>query len=289
MKIKHLLNHIMAMLVIVVGLSTINVGTSSASAYMLSEGMHRYTTGLQYSTADEWFNQQRDRVPQACRSEDFNWHHQYTYGYSYYFNFFAAAALGNYSCGVHAKVAGLGDVKLGIRGRLDQNRNGRTWELAALIPTGYNGQKINRLGYGQFGLWGGVAWSSQNTGWEEKKPSYWEVGTGITWWTGSPSSQSKTYGKYSWRLDEDGNNRIVLKGVLKLSLRDGGGVVTPTAGGFQFLRYSGDYDVFTISAKYAHRLTRHWSIAPKIGAAVWGRNTSASYFVDLSISRQWGD
>jgi hypothetical protein len=287
MKIKYQLSHIMALLIIASGLSAINVGTSSATAYMLSEGIHRYTTGLQYSTADDWFNEQRDRVPQGCRSKDYYWHNQYTYGYSYYFNLFAAAAVGNYECGLHTKVAGVADIKLGIRGRLDLNRNGRTWELALLIPTGYDSQKVNRLGYGRLGFWGGLAWSSQNTGWEEKEPSYWEVGAGITYWSGSPSTQSRTYGKYSWRLDEDGNNRIVVQGTLKLSLRDGRATFPAAFAGFP--RFSGDYDSFTVSAKYAHRLTRHWSISPRIGSTVWGRNTSANNFVDLSITRQWGD
>ena len=286
MKMKYRLRHLMALLIIASGLSTMNVGTSSATAYMLSEGVHRWTTGLVYSTADEWFDQNRNRVPQGCTSQNVNWHNQYTYGYSYYYNFFAAAGIGHYQCGVNPKVSGIGDVKVGVRGRLDQYRNGRTWELALLIPTGYDNQKVNRLGYGLFGIWGGIAWSSQNTGWEEKKPSYWEVGTGISYWFGSASTQSRSYGKYSWRLDEDGNNRIVLQGVLKLSLRNGNPTFPVAFGGFP--RYSGDYDVFTVSAKYAHRLTRDWSIAPKIGASVWGRNTAANYFVDLSITRQWG-
>ena len=286
MKIKNIFGYTTASLIILSGMS-VHSGTAQASAYMLSEGQNMYTTGLTYSTANEWFNQNRNRVPQGCTSKDYSWGHSYTYGYSYYTNFFANTALANQSCGAGGKTAGIGDVQLGIRGRLDNTRNGRTWELAVSIPTGYDSQKINRLGYGKFGLWAGVAISTQNTGWEESMPSYGEFGTGINYWFGSPATQWKSYAKWSWRLDENGDNRIVLQGVLKLSLRDHTPEPIPAAG--NFLRNSGDYDAGTISAKYSRRLAEQWTGALKIGQTVWGRNISASTFGTLSVTYSWDD
>lgn len=287
MKIKNVLTHTITSLMIASGLSVVTAGSAQASAYMLSEGQNMYTTGITYSTATDWFNQNRNRVPQGCTSKDSSWGHSYTYGYSYYYNFFANASLANQSCGVGAKTAGLGDVQVGIRGRLDLERNGRTWEVALNIPTGYDNQKINRLGYGKFGLWAGVAWSTQNTGWEEKMPSYWEAGTGISYWFGPPASQSKTYVKWSWSLDDNGDNRIVLKGVLKLSLRDGKPEFPVAFAGFP--RYSGDYDAGIISAKYSRRLSQQWTAAITIGETVWGRNISASRYGTLSVTYRWDD
>jgi hypothetical protein len=268
------------------GLSTVHPGKlSAATAYMLSEGEHRYTTGLQYASATQFFNQLRNRVPQGCTSKDYTWHNSYTYGYSYYYNVFGSVSWINRNCAAAAGSTGIGDVRVGVRGRLDKFRNGRTWELALTIPTGYNNQKVNRLGFGRIGLWGGVAWSTQNTGWEQKMPSYWEVGTGIQLWLGSPATQSRSFVKYSWRLDKHGTHRLSLTGRLNLSFRDGTPTFPVAFAGFP--RFAGDFDSGVISAKYSRKLTDKWSIAPAFGLTVWGRNTSASWHADLSITRQW--
>ncbi|ATX81458.1 hypothetical protein Ga0123462_0588 [Mariprofundus ferrinatatus] len=287
MNMKNFLSRTAASFIVAGGLVAAGSVTAQASAYMLSEGQNMYTTGFTYSTATDWFNQNRNRVPQGCTSKDYSWNNSYTYGYSYYTNLFASASLANQACGAGAKSTGLGDVTLGIRGRLDITRNGRTWELAAIIPTGYDAQRINRLGYGKFGLWGGVAFSSQNTGWEEKAPSYWEVGTGLNYWFGSPATQWKSYAKWSWRLDEDGVNRIVLKGTLKLSLRDHTPEPIPAAGGF--FRNSGDYDAGVIQASYARRVSDQWTVGFGVGETIWGRNVSASRFADISFTYSWDD
>jgi len=287
MNMKNLLGRTAVILIVAGGFTAMNATNAKASAFMLSEGQNMYTTGFTYSTASDWFNQQRNRVPQGCTSHDYSWNHAYTYGYSYYTNFFADTSLANQSCGVGQKTTGIGDVRLGVRGRLDLERNGRTWELAVNIPTGYDNQRINRLGYGKIGLWGGIAWSSQNTGWEEKMPSYWEVGTGVQYWFGAPASQWKSYLKWSWRLDEDGVNRIVLKGTLKLSLRDGRPEFPVAFAGFP--RYSGDYDAGIIGAKYSRKISDQWTVAFGIGETIWGRNISAGRYGDISFTYRWDD
>ncbi len=287
MKMKNILKQMVASIIFAGGLSVVTVGSAQASAFMLSEGQNMYTTGFTYSSGTDWFNANRDRVPQGCTSSDLSWNNSYTYGYSYYYNFFASASLANQSCGVGPKTAGFGDVQVGVRGRLDNTRNGRTWELALNIPTGYDNQKINRLGYGKLGLWAGVAFSTQSTGWEAKIPTYWEFGTGFNYWFGAPATQSKSYLKWSWRVDDEGINRIVLKGVLKLSLQDGKPEFPVAFAGFP--RYSGDYDAGIISAKYARRLNENWTGAVTIGETVWGRNISASRFGTLSFTYGWDD
>ncbi len=279
-------SQVIALLIFAGGLLFVNAATSMAStAFMLSEGQHRYTTGVTYATAKDTFNQFRRRVPQGCTSRDISWHHSYTYGYSYYLNLFANGALSNFACGAQPKVTGVGDIQVGIRGRLDKFRNGRTWELATWIPTGYDNQRINRLGFGRFGIWGGVNWSTQNTGWEASMPSYWEMGTGIQYWFGSPATQSVSFLKWSWRLDEKGKNRIVLGSKLRLSFRDGTPQFPAALGGFP--RFSNDFDQLRLYAKYSHRLSKHWTVSTTIGNTVWGRNISASWTGDLAVTYRW--
>jgi len=286
MKMRQRFRQCMAMLFFAGGLLFVNAATSMAStAFMLSEGQHRYTTGITYATAKDTFNQFRHRVPQGCTSRDYYWHHSYTYGYSYYYNLFVNGGLANQSCGAQPKVTGVGDIQVGVRGRLDKFRNGRTWELAVWIPTGYDNQRVNRLGFGRFGVWAGVNWSTQNTGWEASMPSYWELGTGIAYWFGSPATQSKTFLKWSWRLDDKGVNRIVLGSVLRLSFRDGTPEFPAAFAGFP--RFSNDYDQLRLYAKYSHRLSKQWAVSTTVGNTVWGRNVSASWYGDLALTYTW--
>jgi len=288
-KMKHRFSQVVALLFFAGGLLLVNTATSMAStAYMLSEGQNRYTTGIQYATAKDTFNRFRHRVPQGCTSRDYYWHHSYTYGYSYYYNLFVNGGLANQNCAGRVKVTGVGDIEVGIRGRLNKFRNGRTWELSAIIPTGYDNKRVNRLGFGRFGIWGGVNWSTQNTGWEASMPSYLEMGTGLIYWFGAPATQTKTYLKWSWRMDKKGINRIVLGSTLRLSLRDGTREFLPAApGGLGFPRFSNDYDELTLYAKYSHRLSKQWTVSTTVGNTVWGRNVSASWYGDLAVTYNW--
>lgn len=280
----------MALIIFAGGLLLANSVTARAStAFMLSEGEHQYSTGLTYATAKDVFDLNRNRIPKGCTSHDMFWHHSYTYGYSYDFNFFVNGAIAHQSCNPPAgqikTINGVGDIQLGIRGRLDELRNGRTWELAVSVPTGYDNQKINRLGFGRVGFWGGVAWSTQNTGWEASMPSYYEFGTGIQFWFGSPATQSRSYLKWSWRVDEEGKNRVILGSNLWLSLRDGTATFPPAFAGFP--RYANDYDALKLYAKYERRLSNQLSVSTSIGNIVWGRNVSASWIGDLALTYKW--
>jgi len=270
------------------GMLFVNSATSMAStAFMLSEGQHRYTTGFSYSTGTDAFNNFRRRVPQGCTSQDYSWHHSYTYGYSYYLNLFANGAYVNQGCGTQTKVTGVGDIQVGIRGRLDKFRNGRTWELATWIPTGYDNRRVNRLGFGRFGIWGGVNWSTQNTGWEASMPSYWELGTGVVFWFGAPATQSRSFIKWSWRLDRKGKNRIVIGSIFWLSFRDQTPEFLPIVAGGGAPRFSNDFDQIKPSIKYERSLSKHWTVSTAVGNTVWGRNVSASWFGDLAVTYKW--
>jgi len=280
-----------ALIIFAGGIFLANSAKSMAStAFMISEGQHEYTTGLTFATAHDNFDMNRNRVPKGCTSHDYFWHHSYTYGYSYYYNFFVNTALAHQKCGP-AAVNGLGDVVVGVRGRLDKLRNGRTWELAVSIPTGYDGTKANRLGFGKFGLWGGVAWSTQNTGWEASMPSYFEFGTGIQYWFGNPATQSRSFLKWSWRLDRKGRNRIILGSNLWLSFRDGNpdfiAQPVPVPGVLGPRRFANDFDALKLYGKYEHSLTRQLAVSTSIGNVVWGRNVSASWIGDLALTYKW--
>lgn len=280
----------MVAFVTMIGSAFAATGTADAGAYLISEGQQQYTTGVTYLWADRLWDRNRNNVPAGCTVQDYYWHHSYTHGTSYYYNLFAKTALSYNTCqgrGANPNqpsASGIGDVELGIRGRLDKFRNGQSWELSAIIPTGYNKNRVNRLGYGRFGIWGGLAISTQNTGWEERMPSYWEFGGGIKYWFGPPATQFIGYVKWSKRLGEDGSDRFILELKQRLSFRDHkpefiAGNVAP--------RFPGDYDETLLVAKYSRSLGNGWTVAPSVGKTLYGRNAVDSWYVDFSVTRLW--
>ncbi len=257
---------------------------ADAGAFMIAEGESEYSTGITFASAKDFFNRSRHRVAQLCgRSRDIYWSHGYTYGYSYYYNFFANTTLIHRSCTTTQTISGLGNAVFGVRGRLDETRNGRTWEVSLTIPTGYDSHLPNRLGFGVLGLWGGIAWSTQNTGWEEQKPTYWEFGTGIQYWFGFPATQWRSYAKWSARLDEGGLNRFVAGAALRLSMHDYRPEPTPLGGH----RFPGNSDAFVPYASLQHTFSPSISGHATIGDTIWGRNTSASWYTSLGVTYKW--
>ena len=264
--------------------ATSGTGLAGASAYLLSEGQQQYTTGFTYLWGDHIWNRNSNLVRAGCTVQDYYWHHSYTHGSSYYYNIFAKTAFSHNTCGNQPSVSGLGDVELGVRGRLDKFRNGRTWELSVIAPTGYNKNRANRLGYGRFGIWGGLAFSTQNTGWEPRMPSYWEFGGGIKYWFGPPATQFVGYIKWSKRLGEDGSDRLIFQLKQKLSFRDHTAEFIP---GNLAPRFPGDYDETIFVAKYSHYMENGWIIAPSFGKTLYGRNAVDAWYVDLSFTYTW--
>lgn len=126
-----------------------------AGSYMRSGGEASYSTSLGYSWATRQWDEQSNLQPSDCRREHINNSHYLEYGYSYYYTLFGGASLARASC-AEDSTTGLGDVRLGVRGRTDLYANRRTWELVATVPTN-RGSPSPRLGCGAFGLSGALA------------------------------------------------------------------------------------------------------------------------------------
>jgi hypothetical protein len=126
-----------------------------AGSYLRSGGEVSYSTSLGYSWATQQWDEQSHLQPSDCRREHINNSHYLEYGYSYYYTLFGGASLAQASCAGDT-TTGLGDVRLGVRGRTDLYANHRAWELVAIVPTN-RGSTSPRLGCGAFGLTGALA------------------------------------------------------------------------------------------------------------------------------------
>ena len=139
------------MLIGVAGLST----AAHAGSYMRSGEELSYSTSLGYSWATRQWDEQSNLQRSDCRREHVNNSHYAEYGYSYYYTLFGGVSLAQASCDQESTL-GLGDLRLGVRGRTNLYENHRAWELIAIVPTN-RGSPSPRLGCGAFGLSGKLA------------------------------------------------------------------------------------------------------------------------------------
>ncbi|WP_287963123.1 hypothetical protein, partial [Alcanivorax sp.] len=105
-----------------------------AGDWMRSAGESGLGVSLEYGTADHYWNRFRKLLKDNCTSNDWKLFLHYEYGYSYDYTLFGNTALDTRRCG-NRHSSGLGDIRLGVRGRLNPFRNGSTWELSVLVPT----------------------------------------------------------------------------------------------------------------------------------------------------------
>lgn len=179
-----LLRHLFCLLLLLFTSS----GLAHASAWMLSEKEVIYGSALTYYTDHEYWNQSSHRIRSNCRSHNAYLYQGLEYGYSYYTTLLLSTTFALQHCGAD-RTNGLGDVRLGIRGRLNLERNGQTWELLAIVPTGYSSTAPRRIGNGRFGIEAGLFTSGQEQGFEEKRRSFLDASLRLRHWFGAPASQ----------------------------------------------------------------------------------------------------
>lgn len=131
-------------------------GSAHAGSYLHSEGATHYVGTVGYTTATQGWDRDGDTQDLGCRSEYSSFSHYLEHGYSYYHTVFGQTSLAQSRCGDEDK-AGLGEVRVGIRGRLNRYLNDRAWEIEATIPSHRDHSGRSRLGCGSFGLGARVA------------------------------------------------------------------------------------------------------------------------------------
>lgn len=128
----------------------------SAGSYLQSEGDLNYSTGLGFITSNKEWDSRAHLQDLGCTSEYAFLSQYLEYGYSYYYTLYGGVNLARSRCG-NESTTGFGDIRAGVRGRLDQTRNHRAWELELSIPTSSDETGRTRLGCGVYGLAAGVA------------------------------------------------------------------------------------------------------------------------------------
>ncbi len=252
----------------------------AASPWMRSEGDRYYWAGTSYSTGDQFWDGESDLQDADCRNNDWKTFHKFEYGYSYYSTLVAGLSAGSVRCG-DDELTGVGDLTLGIRGRLDIYSNGKSWEITAIIPTGYDRNNPSRLGNGRFGIEGGVAWSSRERGRSMLSPWSWEGSTSIRLWQGPPADQFLS--SFSVRRRITAVSGISVRISSDISFRN----ESPEKVKFENRTRLTDFDKIRAAISWSSRINTRWSYQTSMGHVLWGRNATNNLTVGLNISYDW--
>jgi hypothetical protein len=258
-----------------------------AGNWVRSEGEKAIGANLSYATANQFWNQNRVLGPFACGTHDnTGLGLNAEYGLSYHYTLIAQAGLHKIACGPNS-ASGLGDVAVGIRGRLDALSNGKAWELKLIVPGGYDAAAPIRLGYGEVGLEAGAYFGPPFDAYDEdpykpgyfpKLDSYWEYCGFTRVWNGAPATEIAGHVKWKHAISDTWK----IGPALNVHWTFG-------KGDRQFPNLFGNRFAYTrsvvvgveLSTLIGERTSFH--ITPQ--ATVWGENAAKSVGVSVGVSK----
>ncbi len=247
----------------------------AAGSWLLSQGENQYTSSLSYSTSTAYWDSSGVLHESGQRSHSWSVNQRYEYGYSYYRTLYLSTDLIHKTSG-SGSVSGLGDLMLGVRGRLNRYRNGLAWEAGVIVPTGYSRDRRIRLGYGRFGF--EVALAMRFLG---RAKSHAEVEVKVRHWQGPPADQFRPSLKWVRQLTPNWNGWGEIQGVFSF-----GNGQLESIPGIDYDRLP-EYDVIRVGLGVKHAFRRRWSLGLGLYWNVWGRNAGKSVGGDVSVSRSW--
>ncbi len=262
-----------------VALLTCATIAQAASPWMRSEAEGYYWAGLNYSTGEQRWDNSSDLKDTDCRNSDWYMHHKVEYGYSYYYTLIAGLSASSANCGDDS-LTEMGDLTLGIRGRLDKYSNGKSWEITTIIPTGYDRNNSSRPGNGRFAIEGGVAWLFRK-GEASTSLWSWQGGASIRLWQGPPADQFLSYLSVHRRIATVGRVGVRING--DFSFRN----ESPEKIKFENRTRLTDFDKLKVAVSWSNHINRRWSYQTSIGHVLWGRNVTNSLIVGVNISHNW--
>jgi len=253
---------------------------------MQPEGAGLLAAGAGYSAADGFWK--RDGEPVRYDAE----HRQVVsylygeYGYSYYYNLFASTAWVE-SRRDSGEDSGMDDVRIGIRGRLNVFRNGRTWQLAAVIPLRKSDASGYRPGEGEYALEAGAFLRLLPDRYDNPFTAYpdsiWGFGLGATLRSGGAGSELWTYGKWeknvvnpAWKL------AVKLSALSSFAGAESGSV---DAFGPNDTYH---YDRVASDVALSHSLSRTTGVRFSYKRDLWGRNVNRDEGVNFGFHMMWG-
>lgn len=257
--------------------------TAFASNWMRSEDELYFKAGVTYDRASERWNRASELVDISCTATNWQHNQSYEYGWSYYRTIFGSFDYLNRHCG-DVTSAGLGDISLGMRGRLDIYRNGRTWEMAVIIPSGHRSYGDSSLGSGLYGIRLGLfgSFGDRRAAGNDIGTNY-ELGANLYIWEGAAPEQFASYAKFNFAPSQERHFSASLEG--DYALVDRNRVFDSAINQVE----SYGYDRINMRLGYSQKATLYWNMSIEATTVLTGRNVSKSSGINLSFSRSFKD
>lgn len=255
-----------------------------ADNWMRSEGETFFKATFGYDSAHQRWDQENNLVDLSCSSNNWTHSQSYEYGLSYYYTAFGSIDLMKRRCGYKTST-GIGDLSLGVRGRLNLYRNGRTWEAALVVPTGHRSYGEAPIGSGLYGLRLGVFGSYGNRhDPRDLVGSNLELGANLHIWEGSAPEQLSGYAKINVApRGQSSHYFAAFEG--DYALIDRSEPYVPTINQQDIY----GYDRLNLRLGYAQMLSLDWRLSIEATSVLLGRNASKTHGVNLSFSRNFMD
>ncbi len=240
-----------------------------ASNWMRSEDELYFKAGIDYDSASERWDRDGELRDMSCTSSNWTHNQSYEYGWSYYRTLFGTLEYRDRRCG-DVTESGLGNFTLGMRGRLNLYRNGRTWETALIVPSKDSGRYALRLGL--FGSFGNKHKISNEAG------TSYELGANVYLWEGEAPEQLASYVKFNFAPSEERDFSASLEGDYALIDHD----KLKDAPINQVENYG--YDRLNLRIGYSQKVSLDWRMSIEATSVLIGRNVSKSNGISLSFS-----
>jgi len=266
------------------------VSQAQAGNWLRNEHERLYTAEVKFSAYNDHWDQYGTLIPNGQghvnRQDSYQ---SFEYGYSYYYTLVGGVGIHNIEIAGASVASGLGDIDLGVRGRIHHDQNGKAWELKLLVPGGYDNSAPQRLGYGRFGAEAGVYFGEQfdpydidpyRPGYQAPPDSSWEYGGRIQAWMGAPAPEVMGYIKWNHSLPRDWSMSAILENTSSL----GQGTTEYDNLGAPRQPF---YDVLLTKVEFKHPIGDGWSfhITPLVNLA--GSNIGKATGVTFGLNRLW--
>jgi len=285
-----------ASVVLIIG--SLMATSAYAGVGMLGGGESLYTSNLSLSAGNAHWDGRRLRIPSACKRRNASLTQGYEYGYSYFHTLIAHVSFAYRQCGqdvaggvvsLAGQAAGLGDVELGVRTRLN-HRSTAAWEASLIIPTGYDNNSPSSLGRGALGLALGLRFSSDGT--MSKKSSWgWKLGSTFRYFFASKGHSLSSFAAVNYAFTE--TNFEQTGNFLSFRVNNSFGFANNGVQRVLFFnqiqRSLTNSDVTSVSVAYSHAFKNGWSTNARLGRALFGRNAPIDYTAGWGVSYRWKD
>ncbi len=262
----------------------VNSAAAWPSPWMRTSGDSSLYASISLSRSNSYWDKDGNLIP-SCQANDFSTHWQYEYGYSYYHTLFAATSLESNHCGGRS-ATGIPEARFGVRGRLNLYRNGRTWQVTAIVPVQGEPDSSSKPGKGEFGVELGVYFLLRPDPYENPQLDYkngeWSWKAGVTFWDGEATHE--LWGGISWKhplFDTKWRFRAGIKGNYSFAGDDSSAFDPAT----RFKRHNEDF--VNVEFSLSRSIAKRTSLSFSLGQDIWGRNSSKSTDGQIGLSYTW--